>query len=76
MLALSEGRALMLNIEDVADRLRVSESTIRGLVRRGLLRAYRIGGQRGQLRFKDEDVERYIDSTATDQPTTEDEAES
>lgn len=56
---------LMLDIEDVAERLRVSESTIRTLVRLGKLRAYRIGGRRGRLRFKQEDVDRYVESTAT-----------
>jgi len=53
----------MLDIEEVAEKLRISESTIRGLVRSGKLRAYRIGGKRGQLRFKDEDLTAYIDST-------------
>lgn len=53
----------MLDIEEVAEKLRVSESTIRGLVRSGKLRAYRIGGKRGRLRFKEEDLTAYIDST-------------
>lgn len=54
---------LMLDIEEVAERLKVSESTIRSLVRSGKLRAYRIGGKRGRLRFKEEDLDAYIDST-------------
>jgi excisionase family DNA binding protein len=54
---------LMLDIEEVAERLKVSESTIRGLVRSGKLPAYRIGGKRGRLRFKEEDLDRYIEST-------------
>ena len=53
----------MLDIEEVAEKLRISESTIRGLVRSGKLRAYRIGGKRGRLRFKEEDLSAYIDST-------------
>lgn len=64
---------LMLDIEEVAERLRVSESTIRALVRTSRLRAYRIGGKRGRLRFKLEDVERYIESTATMPGDTHDE---
>jgi excisionase family DNA binding protein len=53
----------MLDIEQVADQLKVSESTIRGLVRSGKLRAYRIGGKRGRLRFKEADLTAYVDST-------------
>ncbi len=64
MLALTEER-VMLDIEEVAERLRVSESTIRALVREKRLRAYRIGGKRGRLRFKEEDIDRYVESTAT-----------
>ncbi len=60
MLALGD---LMLDIEQVADQLKISESTIRGLVRSGKLRAYRIGGKRGRLRFKEEDLSAYIEST-------------
>ena len=62
MLVMTEER-LMLDIEEVAEKLKVSESTIRGLVRSGRLRAYRIGGKRGQLRFKEEDLSAYIEST-------------
>lgn len=62
MLAFVEDQ-LMLDIEEVAEKLRVSESTIRGLVRSGKLRAYRIGGKRGRLRFKPEDVNSYVEST-------------
>ena len=62
MLAMIEER-LMLDIEEVAERLKVSESTIRGLVRAGKLRAYRIGGKRGRLRFKEDDLDTYIEST-------------
>lgn len=61
MLALT-GEQLMLDIEDVAERLRISQGTIRRLVNEGKLRAYRIGGKRGRLRFKEEDLNRYIES--------------
>jgi len=53
----------MLGIEEVAPQLKISESTLRGLVRLGKLRAYRIGGKRGRLRFKEEDLASYVDST-------------
>jgi excisionase family DNA binding protein len=62
MLAFTEVDS-MLDIDQVAEKLRISESTIRGLVRSGKLRAYRIGGKRGQLRFKEEDLSSYIEST-------------
>lgn len=61
MLALTGGR-LMLDIEEVADKLKISDGTIRRLVREGKLRAYRIGGKRGRLRFKEEDLNSYIES--------------
>jgi excisionase family DNA binding protein len=53
----------MRDIEAVAQQLNRSERTIRGLVRSGKLRAYRIGGKRGWLRFKEEDLATYSDST-------------
>jgi excisionase family DNA binding protein len=53
----------MLDIEEVAEQLNVSRSTVRALVRSGKLRAYRIGAKRGRLRFRQEDVATYIDST-------------
>jgi excisionase family DNA binding protein len=62
MLTMTDERPL-LDITAVAEKLNISASTIRGLVRSGQLRAYRIGGKRGQLRFKDEDLRTYIDST-------------
>ena len=61
MLELTEDR--MLDIEQVAEQLKVSQSAVRFLVRSGKLRTYRIGGTRGRLRFKQEDVATYIDST-------------
>ncbi len=54
------GERLMLDIDEVAEQLKVSVSTIRTLVRTGKLRAYRIGGR--QLRFRQEDIDSYVDS--------------
>ena len=48
----------MLDIEEVMSRLGVSDSTIRRLVRDGKLRAYRIGRR---LKFKQEDVDRFVE---------------
>jgi len=52
----------MLQTREVAELLRVSQSTVRSLVRSGKLRADRIGAGRGRLCFKQEDVAAYIDS--------------
>lgn len=61
----------VLDIEQVADQLKVKEGTIRRLVHEGRLRAYRIGGRRGKLRFKPEDVERYLESAVVRPEETE-----
>lgn len=49
----------MLDIEEVIKRLGVSDSTIRRLVREEKLRAYRIGRR---LKFKQEDIDRFVES--------------
>lgn len=49
----------MMTVEEVRSRLRVSDSTIRRLVRENKLPAYRVGGQ---LRFKPDEVAAYIDA--------------
>jgi excisionase family DNA binding protein len=65
----------VLDIDEVAQRLKVSDGTIRRLVRAGALRAYRIGGKRGRLRFKEEDVNAYVDSTLVQPDELEDDEE-
>ena len=49
----------LLTLREVASFIRVSESTVRRLVRAGDLVAYKIGS-RGQLRFQMADVEQFI----------------
>ena len=49
----------MLDIKEVMERLELSDSTVRRLVKLGKLRAYRIGVK---LKFKPEDLDRYIES--------------
>lgn len=51
---------MMLTIREVADKVRLSEKTIRRLIKRGELVAYRVG-DRGQLRVKAADLERYLE---------------
>lgn len=53
-----EDRA-MLDIEEVIERLGVSDSTVRRLVKEGKLRAYRLGRR---LKFKNEDIDRFVES--------------
>jgi excisionase family DNA binding protein len=52
--------AALLSIASVAERLDVSESTIRAMVKDGILPYYRIGMGRGKLKFDLRDIEAYI----------------
>jgi excisionase family DNA binding protein len=58
MLAITE--SVMIDIEQVRARLDVSDSTVRRLVREGKLKAYRLGRR---LKFRPEDVDRYVETT-------------
>jgi excisionase family DNA binding protein len=49
----------LLTIDEVRSHLNVSISTVRRLVRDGLLPAYRVGGR---LRFRLHEVEAYVDA--------------
>ena len=51
----------MLTLHEVAVEMKVSESTVRRWVRAGALIAYKVG-QRGQLRIREEDLERYLET--------------
>ena len=52
----------MLSLREVADRLGVSEMTVRRLVKRGELVAVRVGGQ---YRISEENLQRYISERQT-----------
>jgi excisionase family DNA binding protein len=41
--------------------MKVSESTVRRLIRRGIIVAYKVG-DRGQLRVKEDDLDKYLES--------------
>ncbi len=67
----------LLTVPEVADTLKVSESTVRRLIKSGVLAAYRVG-DRGQLRIEARDLEAYVESqrvsvqsTETEQSTSE-----
>ena len=51
----------LLTIPEVAETMKVSEPTVRRLIKRGLIAAYKVG-DRGQLRIKENDLEQYVDS--------------
>ena len=51
----------LLSIQEVADALKVSGQTVRRLIKRGALAAYKVG-DRGQLRVKECDLERYVEA--------------
>lgn len=51
----------LLTIQEVAETMRISEKTVRRLIKRGDLVAYKTG-DRGQLRVKEQDLDEYIES--------------
>lgn len=53
----------LLNIKEVAEYLKISEDAVKGLVSKGEMPAYKIGGL--LLRFKKEQVEQYRNRAAS-----------
>ena len=51
----------LLSIQEVADAMGVSGQTVRRLIKRGRLAAYKVG-ERGQLRVKEGELERYLEA--------------
>ena len=51
----------LLTIQEVADTMKVSEKTVRRLIKRGEIEAYKLG-ERGQLRVKECELERYVEA--------------
>lgn len=49
----------LLTVSEVAETMKVSEKTVRRLIKRGDLPAYRLG-ERGQLRIEEGELERYV----------------
>ena len=52
---------ILLTVPEVAETMKVSQSTVRRMIRSGLITAYKLG-DRGQLRIKEDDVEEYVES--------------
>lgn len=52
----------MMKVNEVAERLQVSDSIVYGLVEAGKLIAHRIGLGRGAIRISEDDFQAYLDS--------------
>jgi putative molybdopterin biosynthesis protein len=52
----------MLTTKQVSDMFSISEVTIRALIRRGVIPAYKIGGE---YRLKPDEIEKYLDFSKT-----------
>jgi excisionase family DNA binding protein len=50
----------LLTLREVADVVKVSETTVRRWVRDGSLAAYKVG-KRGQLRVREQDLETFLE---------------
>jgi len=51
----------LFTLREIADVVKVSETTVRRWIRDGSLAAYKVG-KRGQLRVRDEDLETFLES--------------
>lgn len=51
----------LLTIQEVADLMKISESTVRRLIQGGQIAAFKVG-DRGQLRVEENELERYVES--------------
>lgn len=60
----------MLTVQEAADRLKVSESTIYALVKAGRLRSHRVGLGRGVIRISDSAIVDYL-ATTVSEPASE-----
>lgn len=62
---------MLLTVQEVADTMKVSGKTVRRLIKRGDLVAYKVG-DRGQLRIKQRDLEQYVEAQRVEvEETTE-----
>ena len=65
----ASARMKVLKVSEVAERLRVSSSTIYNLVEEGRIACYRIGMGRGSIRFSEEQVEAFLQSSRVEPGT-------
>lgn len=59
----------MLTVKEVAQRLRVSPSTVYNLVEGGRIAYHRIGKGRGSIRFSEEQVEAFLQASRVEAGT-------
>lgn len=59
MVAMTQER--FLTVREIADRMRVTEFTVRNWLRSGKLQGYRPGGTKAGWRVKESDLERFIE---------------
>jgi len=50
-----------LTVQEIADHLRVDESTVRRWIKIGDLRAFNVGGRRGGYRIRRSDFDRFVE---------------
>jgi excisionase family DNA binding protein len=62
----------LLTVREVAEAMRVSEKTVRRLIKRGDLTAYKVG-DRGQLRVKEIEMVRYLEAQRVEVQVTDEE---
>lgn len=62
----------LLTLREVAEAMRVSDRTVRRLIKRGDLAAYKVG-DRGQLRVKEVEMERYLEAQRVEVQVTDEE---
>ena len=55
---------VLLTVPEVAERLRVSEDTVREWLRKKRLRGYRPGGTKAGWRVRASDLQRFIEESA------------
>ncbi len=60
----------LLTVSEVAERLRVSVASIYEMVRSGKLRSMRLGPNRGAIRIRPEELDRYLAAVEHQPPTT------
>jgi excisionase family DNA binding protein len=53
----------MYTVEEIANKLKVSCSTVYSLVEQGLLRCHRIGVKRGTIRVTEEQLQEFLTTT-------------
>lgn len=61
---ITTGESRLLTVPQVAERLQLSVALIYTLVADGTLPALRVGNGRGSIRFREQDVQEYLDDCA------------